>query len=222
MLNTSEMANLLNCSEARLIKNTKSYIDKITSLGYEKVGKGKNMMFGEVSSSIEKEEYLKMLELVDGNDTTLNNMLDVIEEVIELAGLEREINEGTKFVESDIEVLANRLDWSETKVKTYMKALQEANILKKINPKYYGIKHDGEWEQISFDTYDMITNQINKAIEGCKDPSYVRSLALAVHGYSNIRKLHGWTFTDNAIQSEEFMKSLLLALDYRKGVKDAK
>lgn len=217
MLSVSEMAKLLGCSESRLVRNTKYYMEKINSLGYEKVGRGKSMMFGEIETSAEKEAYMRLLELLEGDDTTLNNMLDMIGEIIDMAGLERDIKNGNKeYIDSDVEILSNSLGWSNTKTKDYLKLLQEVEMLRKVNPKYFGVKHNGELEEISFETYTMINEQIQKAIEGSKNVQFVRELVLSVHGYKNIRKIHGWTFTDKALQSEEFMRDILLALEYRK------
>lgn len=208
MLNVSEMASLLGCSESRLVRNTKYYIGKITDLGYEKVGKGKSMIFEESNTSLERQEYLKLLDLVDGNETFLNNLLDFIEEVIDMAGLK-----------TDIEGLSERLGWSQTKVRSYVKALEENDVLKKIKPSYYGIKFNGEKEEITFDTYDLIQKQIDKGLVGAKNGIFVREMILSVHGYKNIKKYYGWTFSDKTLESEEFLRTLLLALDYRKGVK---
>ena len=66
MLTINEMAELLGCSESRLLRNTKEYIQKINTLGYEKVGRGKKMMFGEIQTSVEKEEYIKLLDILEG------------------------------------------------------------------------------------------------------------------------------------------------------------
>ena len=189
MLTISEMAELLGCSESRLLRNTKEYIQKINTLGYEKVGRGKKMMFGEIQTSVEKEEYIKLLDILEGNDILLNNLLDVIEEVVEMDGLNQKINENNKkYIQSDIEVLAERLNWSESKVKQYIKALQDAKILRKINPKYFGIEYNGEWKEISEELYNQITEQINTAISKSNDPQYMRELVLAVHNFKNIRK----------------------------------
>lgn len=220
MLTISEMAELLGCSESRLLRNTKEYIQKINTLGYEKVGRGKKMMFGEIQTSVEKEEYIKLLDILEGNDILLNNLLDVIEEVVEMDGLNQKVNENNKkYIQSDIEVLAERLNWSESKVKQYIKALQDAKILKKINPKYFGIEYNGEWKEISEELYNQITEQINTAISKSNDPQYMRELVLAVHNFKNIRKLHGWTFTDEVLDCPQFLTSLMLAMEYRKEMK---
>lgn len=208
MLNIQEMAILLGCSENRLLRCTKEYIGKIESLGYEKLGKGKSMCFVEKESSVEREEYLKLLELVDGEETTLNNFLDIVEEVIDMAGLK-----------SDIGELAERLGWSETKTRMYVGALEEAKIIQKIEPVYYGIEYNGNKVELKREEYEHINNQIMIAIDGAKNPSFVRGMVLGAHGFKDIKRLHGWTFSDEAIQCEEFMVSLLLALEYRKKIR---